>query len=333
MATYTPSQVLTALQPYMTTSNRINTTALINSTTAAANVWMYSIPGTNAIVFQSSGAIDCDGNQTTNCCCSPTSSCRTADSTQICCNQTSCPSSSACSVCTDPEMQITTSFQNSSNQELTADKTPWYVLPLDPLDNGAKNPYFAYRDHGIDGGQVGLVINPAQTKMQFGIFGDENGDAQSVGEMSYAMAVALGIDPDPAMGGEDSGVTYIVFTGAANRANPIDSTSSAQSIGQTQLNALMSAISGGGDGGGGTGYNCTAAGCVRPSSGTGQYTTIAQCQADPACATVTDGTATKCSPACAKDETCLQIIGLGCQKTQYITIGAAALLLVLLLKK
>ena len=42
------------------------------------------------------------------------------------------------------------------------------------------------------------------------MFGD-TGPENIIGEASYAIAKTLGINPDPAVGGADSGVTYIVF--------------------------------------------------------------------------------------------------------------------------
>jgi hypothetical protein len=39
------------------------------------------------------------------------------------------------------------------------------------------------------------------------------GPEATIGEASYATAVALGINPDPGRGGVSSGVTYIIFPG------------------------------------------------------------------------------------------------------------------------
>ncbi|CAN5491871.1 hypothetical protein BH09MYX1_BH09MYX1_65090 [soil metagenome] len=51
-------------------------------------------------------------------------------------------------------------------------------------------------------------------KIEYGILGD-TGPLNIIGEASYAMAKNLGIDPNPATGGVDKGVTYIAFTGTA----------------------------------------------------------------------------------------------------------------------
>jgi hypothetical protein len=44
------------------------------------------------------------------------------------------------------------------------------------------------------------------------------------------MASALGINPDPATGGVDSGVTFLVFKGS--RVSPVESHSAAVGLGQ-----------------------------------------------------------------------------------------------------
>ncbi len=52
-----------------------------------------------------------------------------------------------------------------------------------------------------------------------------------IGEASYAMASSLGIDPNPASGGVDTGVTYIVFTGQGAVVIPIEDHASAVTLG------------------------------------------------------------------------------------------------------
>ena len=56
------------------------------------------------------------------------------------------------------------------------------------------------------------------------------------------MAASLGIDPDPATGGADTGVTYIVFTGAGAVVSPIEDHAAAVSLGEVlaaQLGARL----------------------------------------------------------------------------------------------
>src|SRR5574340_2985 len=106
--------ILAALSPYLIPANRVNTTALWDSQTNSYDVWIYQIPGTSPTVYvaQSSGAIDCDGKQTSNCSCS------------------TCPGTPCADLglgCTDSAMQEQTSFQtdrkstrlNSSHQKIS----------------------------------------------------------------------------------------------------------------------------------------------------------------------------------------------------------------------
>jgi hypothetical protein len=66
-------------------------------------------------------------------------------------------------------------------------------------------------------------------QVEYGVFAD-TGPADIIGEASYAMASALGIDPNPATGGIDSGVAYLVFKGS--QVSPVESRSAAVSLGQ-----------------------------------------------------------------------------------------------------
>jgi hypothetical protein len=69
---------------------------------------------------------------------------------------------------------------------------------------------FDYRNRNIALGGVAALIY--RGKVTYAVFGDL-GPTSIIGEASYAAAVALGINPDPATGGVASGVTYIVFKG------------------------------------------------------------------------------------------------------------------------
>lgn len=56
----------------------------------------------------------------------------------------------------------------------------------------------------------------------------DTGPTAIIGEASYATANALGIDPDPEVGGAASGVAYILFTGS--QVEPIERHSGAVSL-------------------------------------------------------------------------------------------------------
>ena len=133
-----------------------------------------------------------------------------------------------------------TSFTQNNGKPLAPATLPWYILPETP------NPIFDYAKLGIQGGQAGLVLY--NNKMEYGIFGDErrrdvgNFAGTAIGEVSYAMAVSLGIPPNPDTGGVDNGVTYIVFTSKANVVSPIESHAAADTLGTSALNIMMSQL-------------------------------------------------------------------------------------------
>lgn len=139
--------------------------------------------------------------------------------------------SAKCSLQTDPAYQPETSATDSSGAPLDAATLPYVVVPL-PSDR------FDYNAAGLALGSVIAVIYKG--KVVYGVFGDEGPEA-IIGEASYAMAVALGIDPDPSTGGADSGVTYIAFTGAGAVVPTIEDHASAVKLGEQLAAALISA--------------------------------------------------------------------------------------------
>ena len=133
--------------------------------------------GLNGAVYWKAGMnIDCDGITTTTC------------------NPSTDPAYQAQTSCTD---QVTQAY-------LDASLVPYIVIPLPSTTR------WDYTTAGIQLGQVVLVMY--QGKYAFGVFGDQ-GPNNLIGEASVAMAKLFGIDPDPATGGADTGVTYVVFTG------------------------------------------------------------------------------------------------------------------------
>jgi Fungal chitosanase of glycosyl hydrolase group 75 len=136
---------------------------------------------------------------------------------------------SVCNENADPWYQNQTSAQDSHGRPLDASKLPYVVIPL-PSNR------FNYRNRGIHLGQVVAVIYNG--KLRFGVFGDE-GPSQIIGEASYAMAKELGINPDPANGGTDAGVTYLVFTGNDAVVDRLEDTAQTAAIGQQRLQRLL----------------------------------------------------------------------------------------------
>jgi hypothetical protein len=147
--------------------------------------------GKNGAVFWKADMdIDCDGR-------------RTAD-----CNEDR-----------DPWYQDDTRFHQSDGRPLSAESLPYVVVP-------SSSGIWDYAGSGIKGGGVVAVIY--RGRVEYAVVGD-TGPEKIIGEASYATARALGIDPDPATGGADSGVTYILFKNS--RVSPIESHSAAVSLG------------------------------------------------------------------------------------------------------
>jgi hypothetical protein len=136
---------------------------------------------------------------------------------------------SVCNENVDPWYQPQTSAQDSHGRPLDASKLPYVVIPL-------PSSRFKYQQRGIHLGQVVAVIYNG--KLKFGVFGDE-GPSAIIGEASYAMAKALGIDSNPESGGVDSGVTYIVFTGNDAVAGVIEDQNEAAAIGNRRAQKLL----------------------------------------------------------------------------------------------
>lgn len=114
---------------------------------------------------------------------------------------------------------------------IAAAELPFVVLPL-PSER------FDPSEFGLELGNVVAVIY--QGKVQYGAYVDI-GPEEIIGEASYAMAELFGIDPDPATGGAQGGVTYIAFTGANARVPEEDilDHSRAVSIGEVQAAELL----------------------------------------------------------------------------------------------
>jgi hypothetical protein len=129
-----------------------------------------------------------------------------------------------CNDATDPTYQDETSLQTSTGEQFNAATMPYVVLPN-------VSSRWSYAGSGIELGAVVAVIYNG--RVEYGVFAD-TGPAEIIGEASYAMARAVGIDPNPLpgiiTGGADSGVTYLVFKGS--RVAPVESHSAAVSLGQ-----------------------------------------------------------------------------------------------------
>ncbi len=137
--------------------------------------------------------------------------------------------SAQCSLATDPAYQNQTSATDSHGDPLDAATLPYVVVP-------SKSGKFDYATAGLDLGSVVAVIYGA--RVAYGVIGD-TGPTPIIGEASYAMAVALGIDPDPSTGGTDTGVAYIAFTGSDAQVQVIEDHAEAVTVGVAHAKALL----------------------------------------------------------------------------------------------
>jgi Fungal chitosanase of glycosyl hydrolase group 75 len=126
-----------------------------------------------------------------------------------------------CNKTTDRSFQAQTAVTGSDGKYLDASIAPYIVVP-------GVSTRFSYLASGIRKRSAALVLY--RDKIVFASVGDVGPD-NILGEASYAVAKQLGINPSPSSGGVDSGVTYIIFPGAANDvAKPEDPAFVAQKV-------------------------------------------------------------------------------------------------------
>ncbi|GAA2638104.1 glycoside hydrolase family 75 protein [Dactylosporangium fulvum] len=132
-----------------------------------------------------------------------------------------------CNAGTDPWYQPQTSFTTSTGAYFTSEVTRYYVVPL-------PSTRFNYQSQGIRPGAVAAVVY--NNRVAYAVFADEGPD-NIIGEGSYALAVALGIDPNPATGGTAGPVTFIVFPSTV--PSPVESNSAIDTTGVNAANAWL----------------------------------------------------------------------------------------------
>ena len=113
------------------------------------------------------------------------------------------------------------------------DPAPGYFVSMtslfDPTISSEKNPhrfvdsvsipYLVLPPEGFKHAKLGdfaTVINLRNGKVSGAIVADESARDLPMGEGSFALAKALGIDADPRNGGIENGVAYIVYPGSGN---------------------------------------------------------------------------------------------------------------------
>lgn len=137
-----------------------------------------------------------------------------------------------CNSTTDPQFQSNTTAKDSNGDSLDAAALPY-------VEVSARNMTFDYQVAGLYIGSVVAVIY--KDRVAYGIVGSV-GVPNVIGDASYAMASALGIDPDPTNGGVGTNVvTYVAFTGLNAVVTTNENHDEAVSIGQAHAAALIQA--------------------------------------------------------------------------------------------
>jgi hypothetical protein len=127
-----------------------------------------------------------------------------------------------CDENTDCCFQNDTFCHASRGGPLNAATLPYVVVP-------STSSIWNYTNYHIGCGSVVAVIYNG--KVTYAVVGD-TGPNKIIGEGSYALAASLGIDRNPSTGGTDSGVTFIVFTGAGTVVSPIQDHGGATNLGE-----------------------------------------------------------------------------------------------------
>lgn len=139
--------------------------------------------------------------------------------------------SDQCNLGTDPSYMDQTAASDSNGDPLDAATLPFVVIP-------GRSARFDYLDAGLGMRSVVAVI--FEGKVEYGVLGDV-GPQAIIGEASYAMAVSLGIDPDPSTGGVSGGVAYIAFTGTESKVEVIEDHAAAVTLGIDRARLLLDA--------------------------------------------------------------------------------------------
>lgn len=137
--------------------------------------------------------------------------------------------SDQCNLGTDPSYMAQTAATDSNGDPLDAATLPFVVIP-------GRSARFDYVDAGLGMRSVVAVI--FEDKVEYGVLGDV-GPQAIIGEASYAMAVSLGIDPDPSTGGVSGGVAYIAFTGVLSKVEVIEDHDAAVTLGIDRAQLLL----------------------------------------------------------------------------------------------
>lgn len=134
-----------------------------------------------------------------------------------------------CNASTDKSFLPQTAGVDSLGNPLDSSVVPYVVVP-------GVSSRFDYRARGIKMGSLAVVFYKG--KLIYGVVGDV-GPTAIIGEASYAMANAHGINPNPSTGGTASGVTYLIFSGPQNVVSKLEDVNEAKTKGEAALRAWL----------------------------------------------------------------------------------------------
>ncbi|WP_412537898.1 glycoside hydrolase family 75 protein [Longispora sp. K20-0274] len=120
-----------------------------------------------------------------------------------------------------------TAVHTSKGRPFNPVTSHYYVLPIPTAK-------FSYARQGIRPGSVAAIIY--HDKLVYAVFADV-GPRNVLGEASYSVAKALGINANPNTGGVDSGVTYVVFPGQV--PGPVESNAAMDAKGRSAAAAFL----------------------------------------------------------------------------------------------
>ncbi len=142
---------------------------------------------------------------------------------------------STCNSTTDPAgFQPMTVATDSHGDPLDAAALPY-------VEVSAPTTTFDYTKFNVKMGTVVAAVHRDKMTIEYGVVGTV-GQNDIIGDASYAMAKALGVDPDPVNGGTQSiVVTYIAFNNPVVTATANENHDEAVRLGQAAAAALVQA--------------------------------------------------------------------------------------------
>jgi hypothetical protein len=128
-----------------------------------------------------------------------------------------------CNAGSGPYFQATTAWNGSDGRPLSAEKTPYVVVP---------GPSSRWRPAvwGVTGGTLAVLVHGS--RVRYAVVGD-TGPADVIGEASYAAVASLGLDGPPRAAGTQDDVLCLLFPDT--RVHPVEDPAAARAAGRARL--------------------------------------------------------------------------------------------------